>query len=805
MSAISAKRVAATTWAWADLRARWRSLVALGVLVGAVGGLSAAALAGARRTHTSFERLRDRTHAADAIVFPSQVGVFQPDWDALLERPEVAQLARWTLSFGRVAGAEGLSVLFVPADRDWLHDVDRPVVVEGRMFDPSAPYEVVVGEAIAETEPDLSGNPRPSFPVGSVIDYKPFGADQDDTSGEPPSGPDLQLRVVGVVRHVHEFLFVPGMVMPSPAFLDRHRSDISLAENAMVRLAKGAADIPQLQRDVNEVVAPGTPINDLHLIQRRVDTTLGVERAALLVLAAAIALGGLMLVIQALGRSVQIPDDEVNVLRAMGFDRAAIALCTVFVHVLVAVLGVVATLTIAVVASRWFPIGLASKIEPDRGMHADWVALGVAAGVVIATVLGYAAAAGWRLTGLKRSQLVVRRSALATRLTHVAPLTVGLGATMALRRGADRSSELVRPVLAGAVVGVLGVVATMTMSRGLNDALANPTRAGVTWDATVIPLPSDRTETGINPARLDSIGALPQVAGAAVVSRRVSAVNGAGVPVFSVQPGVGEVALTSTAGRAPAGDDEGAIGPRTADQLGVGIGDTVSVGSLHRQVRIVGRALFPADVHAGFDEGLWLTPNALNSIEPSSAPDDPEGAYRMIAIRFRPGADPGAAREEVARAQNGSIADIVPVDVPPELTNLRNVRPVPRLLATFLAVFAAAVIALVLGASVRRRRRDFATLRALGMTRGGTRAILNMQGTAIAVGGLVVGVPLGVALGRTAWRLVTERVPLDFVGPLPLAAVVVLAVGALVVVNLLAVLPGRRAARLRPAEVLRAE
>ncbi|HEV3400765.1 MAG TPA: FtsX-like permease family protein, partial [Acidimicrobiales bacterium] len=478
---------------------------------------------------------------------------------------------------------------------------------------------------------------------------------------------------------------------------------------------------------------------------------------------------------------------------------------TVVVHVLVAVLGAVATLAVAVAASRWFPIGLASKIDPDRGVHADWVALGPATVAVMAAVLGYAAAAGWRLTGSKRSQFVARRSTVATRLTPVAPLTVGLGTTMALRRGADRSSELVRPVLVGAVVGVLGVVATMTMNRGLDDALANPARAGATWDATAIPLPSDRTDTGINPARLESIGALPQVAGVAVVSRLVSEVNGAGVPVFSVQPDVGEVALTTTAGRAPAGGDEAAIGPRTADQLHVDIGDTVSVGSLHRQVRIVGQALFPADVHAGFDEGLWLTPNAFNSIEPPSAPDDPEGAFHMIAIRFRPGADPGAALSEVARAQNGSIADILPVEVPPELTNLRNVRTLPRLLATFLAVFAAAAVALVLGASVRRRRRDFATLRALGMTRGGTRAILNIQGTAIAVVGLVIGVPVGVALGRIAWQLVTERVPLDFVGPLALAAVVVIAVGALVVVNLLAVLPGRRAARLRPAEVLRAE
>ncbi|MDQ3641437.1 MAG: hypothetical protein M3450_08235 [Actinomycetota bacterium] len=62
-------------------------------------------------------------------------------------------------------------------------------------------------------------------------------------------------------------------------------------------------------------------------------------------------------------------------------------MCTVVVHVLVAVLGVVATLTIAVVASRWLPIGLASRIDPDRGMHADWVALGPATVVVIATIV----------------------------------------------------------------------------------------------------------------------------------------------------------------------------------------------------------------------------------------------------------------------------------------------------------------------------------------------------------------------------------------------------------------------------------
>jgi ABC-type lipoprotein release transport system permease subunit len=608
-----------------------------------------------------------------------------------------------------------------------------------------------------------------------------------------------------VVRHVHEFLFVPGMVIPSPAFLDVHGPGTLLVENAMVRLTRGAADVPQLQRAVNDLVAPGAPIDDLHLIQRRVDTTIGVERAALLLLAVAIAIAGMMLVGQALGRSVAIPSGEVGVLKAMGFDRSSMALCTALAHLVVAGVGALAALATAVVASHWFPLGLASQIDPDSGLHADWIVLGPGIALTVAVVLGSAAAIGWRLMNPRRSASFLRPSTLVERVTRVAPLTVGIGTTMALRPGGDRSSGFTHPALVGAVVGVLGVVGTITIDRGLNEALANPARAGVAWDATVTPAPSDRTETGVNQSRLDSIGALPDVAAAGVVSRLVSQVNDAGVPVFSVQPSVGSIALVSTSGRAPRGDGEAAIGPQTARQLNVDIGDTITVGSRRLRVRIVGQALFPADVHAGFDEGLWLTPNGLQSIEPPVSPDDFTGPDRSIAIRFRPGVDTGDAIAALQANQGESIAGIAPVEVPPELTNLENVRTLPRLLAGFLALLAMAAVAHLLATSVRWRRRDLATLRALGMTRGGARSVLTMQGTAVALVGLTVGIPLGVAVGRTGWRLITSRVPLSFVGPIALVSILVLVPAALAIVNLLAVWPGHAAARLRPAEVLRAE
>ena len=39
----------------------------------------------------------------------------------------------------------------------------------------------------------------------------------------------------------------------------------------------------------------------------------------------------------------------------------------------------------------------------------------------------------------------------------------------------------VLPAIAGAVAGVLGVLAAFTFSAGVSDAIANPARFGITW------------------------------------------------------------------------------------------------------------------------------------------------------------------------------------------------------------------------------------------------------------------------------------------------------------------------------------
>jgi ABC-type lipoprotein release transport system permease subunit len=91
------------------------------------------------------------------------------------------------------------------------------------------------------------------------------------------------------------------------------------------------------------------------------------------------------------------------------------------------------------------------------------------------------------------------------------------------------------------------------------------------------------------------------------------------------------------------------------------------------------------------------------------------------------------------------------------------------------------------------------------MTGRGIRAALGWQATTLSVIGLLVGVPIGVALGRVSWRVVADHTPLVFAPPLAVAALLVAAPVTILLANLIASYPGWRASRLRPAEQLRHE
>ena len=131
---------------------------------------------------------------------------------------------------------------------------------------------------------------------------------------------------------------------------------------------------------------------------------------------------------------------------------------------------------------------------------------------------------------------------------------------------------------------------------------------------------------------------------------------------------------------------------------------------------------------------------------------------------------------------------------PSRLAEIRQVRQLPLALAAFLALLAVAAVGHALATAVRRRRHDLAVLRAVGVTRWQSRATVLVQALVLAGVGITIGVPLGFAAGRTLWRTVATNTPLDYVPPVALWALVLVAPVALLSALVLAAWPSHRAA-----------
>jgi predicted lysophospholipase L1 biosynthesis ABC-type transport system permease subunit len=362
------------------------------------------------------------------------------------------------------------------------------------------------------------------------------------------------------------------------------------------------------------------------------------------------------------------------------------------------------------------------------------------------------------------------------------PVPAAVGASLALEPAPTRAAAITRPALLAAAVGVVGVVGAVTLANGVDDVLHTPERVGQVWDLEAAPSEDmDLPTTG------------------AVVAGNSALVNGKDIPLYSLLNLQGSLRFVVTSGRAPEGDDELALGPRSAALLGVGVGDTVRVGPSARLMEVVGISLLAQTPHTSFDEGGWLTPNGLDSVTGTVCCS--REREDIALVRLRQGADTEAVVADLST--NGLW--ITPPDTPPDVTNLRNVRRLPLFLAGFLVVLALGAVAHALLTGARSRSHDLAVLRALGLTPGQAASCVTWQAATIGAVALLVGIPLGVVLGRQVWRLLADSLSFVYVGPVAGVVLLVLIPVALVVLGVMAIWPARDAARLHITDLLRAE
>jgi hypothetical protein len=257
------------------------------------------------------------------------------------------------------------------------------------------------------------------------------------------------------------------------------------------------------------------------------------------------------------------------------------------------------------------------------------------------------------------------------------------------------------------------------------------------------------------------------------------------------------------------------LGPATLRAAGARPGGTVRVtvadpsGAPHvASYRVTGKASLNASV-GGLGNGAVMTTSAFVNQQCPSRPGQSacqrtvrDGLATVVLVRAAPGAAGDAALARHLRQYPDLTAFAA---TPTVLVNFGESVNFPLLFGVTLSGFGAATMVHLLLVSVARRRRETGLLKSLGFVRRQVAAAVCWQATTVALIGIVVGAPIGIAVGRALWRVFAANfgvVPVPVAEPLALAG---LAVGVLAAANVLAVIPALAAARARPGQVLRAE
>lgn len=776
-------------WSRSDGRRRLGALIGLALLVAVAGGATLATFAGARRSETAYERMRARTKAVDAAVLAEA-----DQTEQAIRDPRVVASAPFSIAAVQSVDDPNLFPFVVPESDSIGRTIERPRILRGRRANPANAHEVVLPEAIARRTHKRVGDEM------KFLSVRPGSVDTTSGSRPDPDGPRFALRVVGISRSPSGLAVRDRdlhFTYLTPAWRDRYGTAIGrVGAGTLVRLRHGGDSFGPWSRAVLPRLGPNSTVAALYGAASVEDSvSVIVDGLRLFALVAAIA--GLVAVIQAIARHGTGSATDLDVLRALGLQRKAGAAASVLAVLPALVGGALGALLFAFVWSPFMPIGLARRAEPDPGWSFDGLVLVGGSVLILMVALLAAIAIGWRVSASQTARPVRSPRGRGARHLVGLPPVVLTGVQLATRRGRGRDVVPVRSALTGVAVAIAGVIAVGMFASGLHRLSREPARYGVPWDATASK--PDRETTAADGARLAGI---PEVRDVSLVFAQLGGfingrVEGDGI---AVKPTHGHLGPVMRAGRAPAAGDEIALGLDTAHRLGVQIGDHVrlsgSAGS--RLTRVVGEVLFPTiDDPATLASGFLVSPEAARAL---GLDQDPDVFWRYV-VTFDPGVSV-ARGKRVLEAAGFEVSTPAP---PPEVARLRDVESLPRSLALILALIGSVVVVLALAITVRRRRRDLALLRVFGFTRIQLTGSVVCQAVVFALLGLFVGIPLGLVVGRRVWEHIAGALGVATDPAIPVAGMLLTALVVVLVAILAAVAPALRAARLRPAEILRGE
>jgi hypothetical protein len=352
--------------------------------------------------------------------------------------------------------------------------------------------------------------------------------------------------------------------------------------------------------------------------------------------------------------------------------------------------------------------------------------------VVVVPVAWTAAAARHGAPDVAEPSVPRRSSRLGTALGLAGSVTGGIGLRMAFERGHGRTAVPVRSALAAITVAAAAVTTAGVFGSSLISLVSTPHRYGQNWSREL-----DLGFGAVSQRLLARIvSAQPGVTGYADGNYGQVSIEGRTVAAIGLTPVRGHGYLTLLAGHLPSGPGQIALGAQTLRSLHRQVGQTVQVAAsgygvvnrTTRPMRIVGEPVFASLGRRGGFTGTHLGIGAVVSPSLLSIPFRLTGCtatcYNFVLLRYRPGASPGAARADrliAAVTRLGCPAGSCPVtgdQRPLDIQGYAGIRDTPLILGAMLTLLGVAALVHVLVTGVRRRRRDMAILKIVGMRKG---------------------------------------------------------------------------------------
>jgi hypothetical protein len=834
--------------AWYRLRAtfgrRWGGYLGLVLVIGLIGGIMLGAGAAARRTESSFPVFLASTNPSDLTVqyaSPDYAGL--PAFARAVARlPHVRRAEIAVELIADVLGRNGaptdaskaasLGVATVGSVNGLYFNQDRVTVIRGRLADPRRPDQVMMNAEAA----DLLG-----LRVGAVV---PMGFYTNAQASSPAYGTPRVRPVVRIEATIVGLVEFNNAVVQDD--IDRPQGDLLLTPALTGRLLEagtsvgmswyglqldhGAQSVAAVERGINGHLGNGgqAGFKIASVNEAQAQSAIEPDWIALAAFALIAALAALLIAVQAIARLVRADSDDMRVLNALGADRTMAASDCLPGILGAVVLGSLLAVGVAALLSPVAPIGPVRPVYPFPGVAFDWTVFGFGF-LALVGCLGVIAVALALRSASQRGRpatLTGARGSAAGRVAAASGLPVAAvaGIHFAFGPGKGGNTAPVRSAISGTVLAVVMVVATLTFGSSLATLISHPPLYGWNWTYA---LRDSQGPSAVPEQQVDSsLRSDPDVAAWTTVSFVTADLDGQAVPVLLGSPDAA-VAPPVLSGHQADGSGQIVLGPATLAQIHQHLGGTAMFSltgpgvSVRARLTIVGTATMPTVglsevLHTSMGTGALVSSQLLGNAALSC-----NGPPGMTFVRLRSGVSAAAglasmqkvasgastalAHAPVSNPCHGDTLSVLSVQRPAQIANYRTMGTAPSLLAFGLAAGAVAALGLTLVASVRRRRRDLAVLKAIGFTRRQVAATIAWQATVVAIIGIAVGVPLGIALGRWLWTLFARQIYAVPEPTVPVGSIVLVSLCTLILVNLVAAWPGRAAARTPAALALRTE